>query len=77
MAVDDPDEAVTALRALRALSHRTEAKNVRAQCARGFHQAWPDAVVEAWERTTGERYPTSFPYRPSTDRGRGSNPAAR
>ncbi|MEU6372832.1 hypothetical protein [Streptomyces sp. NPDC046909] len=76
-AADDPDDAVVALRALLDLSRRTDAANVLTQCAKGFHQAWSEAVVEAWERATGEGYPTSFPYRPSTDRGRGSNPAAR
>lgn len=72
----DRDEAVTALRSLLALTRRADATDVHATCVRAFAGARSDGTVQAWERATGEPYPT-FVYRPTTVRGRGSNPAAR
>ncbi|MHC3467658.1 hypothetical protein ACYF6T_02985 [Streptomyces sp. 7R007] len=72
-----PAEAVTALRSLLALTRRTAATGVHVTCLRAFADARArhrDAVVPAWQRATGEPYPT-FVY--TADRGRGSKPAAR
>ncbi|MGW7203502.1 hypothetical protein [Streptomyces sp. NPDC054837] len=74
--VTDVDEKVTALRSLLALTRRADATDVHATCVRAFAEARTDRTVQAWERVTGEPYPTFF-YRWTTDRGRGSNPAAR
>ncbi|MEU9913960.1 hypothetical protein [Streptomyces sp. NPDC051001] len=74
--VADVDAKVTALRSLLALTRRADATDVHASCVRAFAQARTDRAVRAWERATGEPYPT-FVYRPTTERGRGSNPAAR
>ncbi|MGW0742289.1 hypothetical protein ACWD3I_20505 [Streptomyces sp. NPDC002817] len=75
-AVGDLDEQVTALRSLFDLARRVDATGVHATCVRAFAEARTDRTVQAWETATGEPYPT-FVYRPTTDRGRGSNPAAR
>lgn len=74
--VTDLDEKVTALRTLLALTRRADATDVHATCVRAFAEARTDRTAQAWERATGESYPTFF-YRWTTDRGRGSNPAAR
>ncbi|MFJ6080628.1 hypothetical protein ACIQI8_04420 [Streptomyces sp. NPDC092369] len=76
---DGVADAVPALRSLLALTHRTDATAVHATCVRAFAEACEehqDDVVREWERVTGEPYPT-FVYRCTTDRGRGSKPAAR
>ncbi|KKD08763.1 tetratricopeptide repeat protein [Streptomyces sp. WM6386] len=75
-AASDLDEKVTALRSLAALTRRADATYVHAMCLRAFQQARSVAVVRAWEAATGEPYLSSV-YRFTTDRGRGSNPAAR
>lgn len=74
--VTDLDEKVTALRSLLALTRRADATDVHATCVRAFAKARTDRTAQAWERATGESYPTFF-YRWTTDRGRGSKPAAR
>lgn len=74
---DRTAEAVTALRSLLALTRRTDAPDVHARCVTTFAEIRAERgsdVTRAWERATGEPYPT-FVYR--RVRGRGSNPAAR
>ncbi|MFJ4782256.1 hypothetical protein [Streptomyces sp. NPDC088794] len=76
---DGAESAVPALRSLLALTHRTDATAVHAVCVMAFAEArteHQDDVVREWETATGEPYPT-FVYRFTTDRGRGSKPAAR
>ncbi|MFD3838987.1 hypothetical protein ACFWWC_22420 [Streptomyces sp. NPDC058642] len=70
------DAKVTALRSLLAVTRRADAADVHATRVRTFAEARTDRTVRAWERATGEPYP-AFVYRPTTDRGRGANPAAR
>lgn len=70
-------EAVTALRSLLALTRRSDAPDVHARCVRTFAEIRAergDDVTAAWQRATGEPYPT---FRYTRVRGRGSNPAAR
>jgi tetratricopeptide (TPR) repeat protein len=70
-------EAVTALRSLLALTRRADAPDVHARCVRTFAEIRAergDDVTRAWQRATGEPYPT---FRYTRVRGRGSNPAAR
>jgi tetratricopeptide (TPR) repeat protein len=70
-------EAVTALRSLLALTGRTHAPKVHARCVTAFAEIRAergDTITQAWERATGEPYPT-FVY--TLVRGRGPNPAAR
>ncbi|MER5386399.1 hypothetical protein ABT040_40240 [Streptomyces sp. NPDC002688] len=58
-------DAVTALRSLLALSRRTGQTYVHARCVSAFAHARAehrDAIVHAWERATGEGFPT-FVYR--------------
>lgn len=74
-----PEEAVAGLRALLALTRRSDATDVHARCVTVFAQAHaerPDDIVRAWERAVGEAYPT-FVYRRTDSRGLGANPAAR
>ncbi|MGW1065394.1 hypothetical protein ACWD4F_12870 [Streptomyces aureus] len=59
------DDAVAALRSLLALTHRTGQTHVHARCVTSFADAraqYPEAVVPAWRRATGEEFPT-FVYR--------------
>ncbi|MFD9463057.1 hypothetical protein [Streptomyces sp. NPDC060027] len=63
-------DAVTALRSLLALSRRTGQTYVHARCVSAFAHARAehrDAVVRAWERATGEGFPT-FVFRYSGER---------
>jgi tetratricopeptide (TPR) repeat protein len=70
------DATITDLRALLDLAQRADADYVHARCFRAFNLVRSDEVARAWETATGEPYPgSSYPFR--TDRGRGSNPAAR
>jgi hypothetical protein len=76
-----PEEAVAALRALLALTRRSDATDVHARCVGTFARARaerPDDIdiVRAWERATGQPYPT-FVYRRTDVRGLGAKPAAR
>ncbi|MFI0960405.1 hypothetical protein ACH4S8_03125 [Streptomyces sp. NPDC021080] len=59
------DDAVAALRSLLALTRRTDRTHVHARCVTAFadaRAAYPDTVVPAWRRATGEEFPT-FVYR--------------
>jgi len=81
LAADRPEEAVAALRSLLELTRRTDARDVHARCVIAFAQARaerPDDIdiVRAWERATGQPYPT-FVYRRTGTRGLGAKPAAR
>ncbi|MET7474033.1 hypothetical protein ABZT17_06655 [Streptomyces sp. NPDC005648] len=70
-------EAVEALRSFLALTWRSDAPDVHARCVTTFHEIraeFGSDVTRAWERATGQPYPT-FVYR--RVRGRGSKPAAR
>ncbi|NNN33885.1 tetratricopeptide repeat protein [Streptomyces sp. S3(2020)] len=74
--VDDLDAKVADLRSLLDLADRADTDYVHAKCFRAFNLARSDEVARAWQSATGEPYPGSvYPFR--TDRGRGSNPAAR
>ncbi|MFF5493626.1 hypothetical protein [Streptomyces aquilus] len=71
-----PDETVADLRSLLDLAQRADAQYVHATCFRAFNLVRSDEVAHAWQDATGEPYPGhSYPF--TTDRGRGSNPAAR
>ncbi|MFF4359242.1 hypothetical protein [Streptomyces sp. NPDC001604] len=69
-------EAVAVLRSLLALTRRTDGTEVHALCVTTFAESRAESgsIVQAWERATGQPYPT-FVY--TRVRGRGSNPAAR
>ncbi|MGQ4375264.1 hypothetical protein ACN6K9_003674 [Streptomyces sp. SAS_267] len=59
------DDAVTALRALLSLTRRTGQSSVHARCVTAFTDAraeYPDTLVSAWTRATGQDFPT-FVYR--------------
>jgi tetratricopeptide (TPR) repeat protein len=72
----DLDATITDLRSLLDLAHRADADYVHARCFRAFNLVRSDEVARAWQSATGEPYPGSvYPF--TTDRGRGSNPAAR
>ncbi|WP_392959162.1 hypothetical protein [Streptomyces sp. LN245] len=61
------DDAVAALRALLSLTRRTGRTDIHARCVTAFADAraeYPDAVVSAWTRATGQGFPT-FVYRSS------------
>ncbi|MET7986192.1 hypothetical protein [Streptomyces sp. NPDC005281] len=71
LADDRADDAVAALRSLLALTRRTAQTNVHALCVTSFAGAraeYPESVVPAWTRATGQDFPT-FVYRLSATVG--------
>ncbi|MFE4696717.1 hypothetical protein ACFRIC_06435 [Streptomyces sp. NPDC056738] len=59
------DDAVAALRSLLALTRRTDQPDVHGRCVAAFAEArerYPDTVVPAWTRASGQGFPT-FVYR--------------